>query len=62
MNNSNSGREYPVKTTIFTPFKILGVILLAMCITLIFLSAVHYVQPLFASIGWHDLASIGWNG
>jgi hypothetical protein len=62
MNNSNSGGEYPVKATVFTTFIVLGIIPLAMCITLLFLSAVHFAQPLFASVGWHDLASIGWNG
>jgi hypothetical protein len=34
----------------------------AICITLLFLSTVHFAQPHFASVGWYDLASIGWNG
>jgi hypothetical protein len=49
-------------TTINTTFYVLGLILLAMCITLLFLSAAHFAQPLFASVGWHGVASIGWNG
>jgi len=49
-------------TTINTTFYVLGLILPAICITLPFLSPVHFAQPHFASVGWHDLASIGWNG
>jgi len=49
-------------TTINTTFYVLGLILLAMCITLPFLTAVHFAQPLFASIGWNGYVSIGWNG
>jgi len=51
-----------MKAMVCTTFRVLGIILLAMCITLLFLSAAHFAQPLFASVGWHDLASIGWNG
>jgi len=43
-------------------FKALDITLLAICIALLFLFAAHFAPPLFASIGWHDLASIGWNG
>ena len=46
----------------FTTFKVMGIILLAICITLLFLSAVYFADPLLASMSWHDLASIGWNG
>jgi hypothetical protein len=49
-------------TISFTTFKVLGIILLAICITLLFLSVVHFVRPLFTSVGWHGFASIGWNG
>ena len=50
-------------TTINTTFYVLGLILLAICITPpFFLSTVHFAQPNFASVGRHDLASIGWNG
>jgi hypothetical protein len=62
MNNSKSGREYPVKIMIFTPFRMPGIILLAIVIALFFLSAAHFAQHHFASVGWHELASIGWNG
>ena len=60
--NSVGWRESPMKTTTFTTFKVLGLILLAISITLLFLAVMHFAQPLFASVGWHDLASIGWNG
>ncbi len=51
-----------MKIITLTAFKVLGITLLAICITLLFLTAAHFAQPLFASIGWHGLASIGWNG
>jgi hypothetical protein len=51
-----------MRIIIFTTFKVLGIILLAICITLLFLAAMHFSQSLFARVGWHDLASIGWNG
>jgi hypothetical protein len=51
-----------MKIIILTTFKVLGITLLAICITLLFLTAVHFAQPLFASVGWHGVASIGWNG
>lgn len=51
-----------MKIKIFSTFKFLVVFLLAVCITLLFLSATHFIQHLFASVGWHDLASVGWHG
>ncbi len=51
-----------MKTITFSPFKILAVILLAVCLTVLFVAAVYQAQTLMASVGWHDLASIGWNG
>jgi len=52
-----------MKIIIFTTFKVPGIILLAICITLLFLSAVlYFAPPLFASIGWNGYVSIGWNG
>jgi len=46
----------------FTTFKVLGIILLAICITLLILAMMHFAQTQLASVGWHGLASIGWNG
>jgi hypothetical protein len=50
-----------MKTT-FTTFKVSGIILLAICITLLLLAVMHFAQAQLASVGWHELASIGWNG
>jgi hypothetical protein len=51
-----------METTIFITFIVLGIILLAISITLLYRAAMHFAQTYFASIGWHKLASIGWNG
>ena len=51
-----------MKTTIFTPFKVLGVILAAIAVTLLFLAAMQFAQTLQASVGWHGMASVGWHG
>lgn len=48
--------------TTHTTFNVLFHLVAAICIILLFLSAVHFAQPHFTSVGWHDLASIGWNG
>jgi len=45
-----------------TPFKVLGIILLAISITLLVLATVHGAQSLLASVGWHGMASVGWHG
>ena len=49
-------------TTIHTTFKVLGFILLAICLVLLFLATMNFIQTQLASVGWHGLASIGWNG
>jgi hypothetical protein len=51
-----------MKTTIFTPFKVLGVILLAIAVALLFLAAMQFAQTHLASVGWHGMASVGWHG
>jgi hypothetical protein len=42
--------------------KVLGIILLAIVMTLLVLTRVHGVESLLASVGWHGVASLGWNG
>jgi hypothetical protein len=49
-------------TTIFTTFRVLSVLLLAISITLLFLALMQFVQTHLASVGWHKLASVSWNG
>jgi hypothetical protein len=51
-----------MRIIIFTTFKVPIIILLAICIALLFLFAVHFGPLLFASIGWNGYVSIGWNG
>ena len=51
-----------MKTTTFTTFKVLGLILLAIAVTLLFLAAMQCAQTLQASVGWHGMASVGWHG
>ena len=48
-------------TTLLTTFKVLGVIL-HITPMLLFLALIQFAQTHFASVGWHKLASIGWNG
>ena len=43
-----------MKTTINTTFKVLGLILLAIAISLLFLAVMQFAHPLLASVGWHD--------
>jgi hypothetical protein len=45
-----------------TTFKVLGIILLAISITLLFLAVMQFAQTDLASVGWHKLASVSWNG
>ena len=51
-----------MKTTTITPFKVLGIILLAISITVLSLAVLHEAQTLLASVGWHGMASVGWHG
>ena len=48
-------------TTLHTSFKVLGVILLITPM-LLFLAAVQFIETHLASVGWHGLASVSWNG
>jgi len=50
-----------MRMTTSTIFKVLGVIALAITVTLLVLAAVYGVQTLLASIGLDGLASVGWN-
>jgi hypothetical protein len=45
-----------MNTTIFATLP------LTMCITLLFLAAMHFAQTVLASVGWHKVASVSWNG
>jgi hypothetical protein len=51
-----------MKTTFFTSFKMLGFILLAICITLLILATTYLIQAHLTSVGWHGMASVSWNG
>ncbi len=51
-----------MKTSIITPRLVLGLLLLIIFIALVFLTTTQIAHILQASIGWHGLASIGWNG
>jgi hypothetical protein len=52
-----------MKTIVLVPFKAMNVALLtAVLALLLFLAMVYLVQTPWASIGWHGVASIGWNG
>jgi len=42
--------------------RLLGFIVLAICILALILVMFGQSQALLSSVGWHDLASIGWNG
>lgn len=51
-----------MQTKTFPAFEFLVVILVAACFIFLFPTMMHFIQAQFASVGWHDLASIGWNG
>jgi hypothetical protein len=51
-----------MQTKVFSTFNFLIVILVAACFILLFTATINSIQAQFASVGWHDLASIGWNG
>jgi len=51
-----------MQTKAFSAFKFLAVILVAACFILLFTATMNFTQAQYASVGWHDLASIGWNG
>jgi hypothetical protein len=51
-----------MQTKAFSTFKFLVVILVTACFILLFTATMNFIQAQFASVGWHDLASIGWNG
>jgi hypothetical protein len=39
---------------------VLGVALLAVVLALVILTLTMRAETLFASVGWHELASVGW--
>ena len=41
-------------------FKVLAVILVAITLIILLLSYAQMAQNLIASVGWHDMASVGW--
>ncbi len=50
-----------MKTRMFPGYaKLLGVVLLAIFLTPLLLAFTQMAHNLTASIGWHDLASVGW--
>ncbi len=51
-----------MKTTAYYPRRILGVILLILCVVLLFLALTQIPPALLSSVGWNGYASIGWNG
>jgi hypothetical protein len=51
-----------MQTKLFSAFKFLLIILVVACFILLFPATMNFIQAQFASVGWHDLASIGWNG
>ena len=48
-------------TTISNTFHMPGVLLFAVSITL-FLAAIQFIQNHLASVGWHRMSSVSWNG
>ena len=42
-----------MKTTTFITFKVLGILLLAISLTLLFLAVMHAAPTLLTSVGWH---------
>ena len=48
-------------TIISTTFHMPGVLLLAVSLTL-FLAAIKFTQNHLASVGWHRMSSVSWNG
>lgn len=51
-----------MKTSVIAPRIVLGLILLALCIALLFLTVTQIAHISQASIGWNGYTSIGWNG
>jgi len=51
-----------METNLITPCIAMDVILIALCIALLILAMTQTAHFSFASVGWHELASIGWNG
>jgi len=51
-----------MRTTVFATFKVVDIIFLAICITLLVLAVMHETQTLLASIGWLKMVSVSWNG
>jgi hypothetical protein len=44
------------------PRKVFCAILVALCTAVLFLAITQFTTAGLASVGWHELASIGWNG
>ena len=51
-----------MQTIISSPRKLLAVFILVVCLTALFLVALHQAQTFTPSMVWHRMASIGWNG
>ena len=51
-----------MRTTKLKWVNVIGLILLVAALVLLLLSFVISTQTLFVSVGWQDLASVGWVG
>jgi hypothetical protein len=51
-----------MRTTVITLRFAMDAILIALCAALLILAMTQTVHSSFTSVGWHELASIGWNG
>lgn len=49
-----------MKTFTLKWINVFGIILLATALVLLFLAMTWTVNNLMASVGWHELASVGW--
>jgi hypothetical protein len=48
--------------TVFAFFEVRDIVLLVAFLTLLFLAVEYLAQAHLASVGWHELASVSWNG
>lgn len=52
----------PMIKTIFSIFEVRDIVLLVAVLVLLFLAVDYLAQAPLASVVWHDLASVSWNG
>ena len=51
-----------MKTAILKTYHMISFILLAAAMLLLFLLVMRSAGPLLTSVGWHQVASVSWNG